>query len=88
MNGPSEFTVTGNLANYDISGRIHEISIPTLFTCGRYDECTPDETAWYQELMPGSEMVVFEDSAHMPHFEERSRYIQVIRDFLHRAEQR
>jgi proline iminopeptidase len=36
--GPSEFTVTGSLKNYDRTARLQEIAIPTLFTCGRYDE--------------------------------------------------
>jgi hypothetical protein len=31
-------------------------------------------------------MVVFEESAHMAHLEETERYLQVLRDFLRRAE--
>jgi hypothetical protein len=37
-------------------------------------------------LVPGAELVVFEESSHMPHFEEPDRYLQVLRDFLHRTE--
>ena len=62
--------------------------MPTLLTCGRYDEITPESTAWYQSLMAGSEMVVFERSAHMPHLEETELYLQVVRDFLRRVEAR
>lgn len=86
MQGPSEFSITGNLKDFDRTGRLHEIKVPTLFTCGRYDECTPGATAWYQSLLPGSEMVVFENSAHLSHLEEPERYIQTVRDFLHRVE--
>lgn len=88
MQGPSEFSITGNLKDFDRTTRLHEINLPALFTCGKYDECTPSATAWYQSLLPGSEMRVFENSAHMTHLEEPDLYIQVVRDFLHRVESR
>ena len=37
-------------------------------------------------LTPGSEFVVYENSAHMPHWEETDRYLKVVRGFLKRAE--
>lgn len=86
MWGPSEFHVTGNLKNFDITARLAEIKVPTLFTCGRYDECTPEATAWYQSLLPGSEMVVFENSSHTPMLEEPEHYNAVIRQFLRRVD--
>ena len=79
--------MTGNLLNYDCTAHLGTIDVPTLFTCGRYDEATPETTAWYRSLLPNSEMVIFEQSAHMPHLEETERYLQVIRDFLWRVEQ-
>ena len=86
MWGPNEFSVTGNLADYDRTDRLSEISVPTLLTCGRYDEATPAATAWYQSLIPGSSMVVFEESAHLSHLEEVDRYMATMREFLHEAE--
>ncbi len=86
MQGPSEFSFTGNLKDFDRTVRLPEIKIPVLFTCGRYDECTPGATAWYQSLLPGSEMTVFENSAHTPMREEPELYFQTVRDFLHRVE--
>jgi proline iminopeptidase len=88
MQGPSEFIVTGSLKHVDLTAKLHEIKVPTLFTCGRYDECTPETTAWFQGLLPGSEMVVFEHSAHMTHLEEPESYVQTARAFLRRAESR
>ena len=86
MWGPTEFYMTGNLADYDRSGQLKEIKAPTLFTCGRYDEATPESTAWYQSLLPGSELAILEHSAHMTHLEETERYIGIVRGFLDRAE--
>lgn len=86
MWGASEFFITGNLVDYDRTARLREISLPTLFTCGRYDEATPASTAWYQSLVPGAELTIFEESAHTPQFEEPERFLGVVRDFLRRAE--
>jgi proline iminopeptidase len=88
MQGPSEFAISGNLADFDRTARLGEIKVPTLYTCGRYDECTPGATEWYQSLTPDSEMVIFENSAHMTHMEEPERYLQVLREFLHKVESR
>lgn len=86
MWGPSEFSVTGCLSDYDRSDRLGEIDVPTLLTCGRYDEATPDATASFQSLIPGSRMVVFEESAHLSHLEEAGSYIALVREFLSSVE--
>ena len=76
----------GTHKDYDATSRLHELAIPTLFLCGRHDISRPEETAWYRSLVPGAELVVFEQSSHMPHLEEPDRYLGVLRDFLHRAD--
>jgi proline iminopeptidase len=86
MWGPSEFHPTGNLLDYDRTARLNEIEAPVLFTCGRYDEATPEAAGWYQSLTPRSELAVFDGSAHMPHLEETDLYLEAVRDFLRRAD--
>jgi proline iminopeptidase len=86
MWGPNEFYMEGGtLKEYDRSGQLPTITVPTLFSCGRVDEAAPGTTAWYHSLTPGSEFVVYEHSAHMPHWEETPRYLEVVRNFLRRA---
>lgn len=82
MWGPSEFCATGNLKSYDVTSRLHEIEIPTLFLCGRHDEATPESLAHYQSLMPGSQLHVFEESSHKAYLEETDEYVRVVREFL------
>jgi proline iminopeptidase len=82
MNGPNEFSVTGNLKDYDRVARLKEIPEPAMFICGRYDETTPEATEIYHRAMPGSEMVVFENSAHTPMLEETDKYLATVRDFI------
>jgi proline-specific peptidase len=86
MWGPSEFCVTGTLKDWDITNRLSEILIPTLVLCGRYDEATPVLAETIHHGIPGSELVIFEYSAHFPHIEETERYIQVLNQFLSRVE--
>jgi proline-specific peptidase len=86
MWGSAEFTPNGNLADYEREDRLGELNCPVLYLCGRYDEMTPETTAAYHHQTPGSEFVVFEDSAHVQHLEEPERYDAVVRSFLARAD--
>jgi len=86
MWGASEFHVTGTLKDWDIANRLDEIRVPALVVGGRYDEATPAMTEALHRGMAGSEWVIFENSAHMPHLEETKRYMQVLTDFLDRVE--
>jgi proline-specific peptidase len=82
MNGPNEFMVIGNLKDWDRTDRLGEITVPTLITVGRYDELTPACAETLHRGIPHSQMVIFEESAHMAHIEETDRYLSVIADFL------
>ncbi|MFC2164022.1 proline iminopeptidase-family hydrolase [Acidobacteriota bacterium] len=86
MWGPSEFHATGNLKDYDRTEELKEISVPVLFTAGRYDEATPETTAFYRSIIPGAKLKIFENSAHMTMFEETDLYVKAIREFLRDVE--
>lgn len=86
MWGPSEFYATGTLKDYDCTGLLNQIVVPVLFTAGHYDEATPETTAWYQSLIPGSKLEIFEDASHLTMVEKPDKYAQAIREFLHSVE--
>jgi len=86
MNGPSEFHVIGPLKDFDISGDLDRIRVPTLLFCGRYDEVTPVTMERVHEGIPGSELVVFEESSHMSQGEEPEKVLGLVRRFLTRVE--
>ena len=86
MQGPNEFVITGTFKDWDITGRLGEIDVPTLVTSGRHDECTPMQAEIVHRGIPGSEWVVFEESSHMQFAEEPERYLEVLDDFLTRVE--
>jgi L-proline amide hydrolase len=86
MNGPSEFHVIGTIKDWDISGRLGEINVPALLISGGHDEVTPATVEMVHRGIPGSEWVLFEESAHVPHLEETDRFLQVVEGFLDRVE--
>jgi len=88
MWGPSEFTAPGTLKDYDRTDRLKDINIPSLFTCGRYDEARPETTEYYHSLIPGSEFIIFEDASHDPHIEKTEEFIKAVRDFLNKTERK
>ncbi len=88
MQGPNEFVITGTLEDWDVTGRLGEIDVPTLVTSGRHDECTPRQAEIVHCGIRGSEWVVFEDSSHTQFAEEPDRYLEVLDDFLSRVEAR
>jgi proline-specific peptidase len=88
MWGPNEFTCTGNLMTWERRDRLGEIAVPTLILCGRHDEVVPECSETMQAGIPGSELVIFEESSHSSHFEEPERFFTVLRDFLSRHETR
>jgi proline iminopeptidase len=88
MGGPSEFTVTGALRDYDRVDRLREIRLPALFVCGEHDEATPAATDAYHRALPGSELAVIAGASHLPWCERPAEFFAVLRGFLRRAERR
>jgi L-proline amide hydrolase len=84
MNGPSEFHVIGSCKDWQSKDRLTEIQAPTLIVSGRHDEATPALQQVLLDGIAGSEWVCFEESSHMPHVEERQRYMQVVGAWLAR----
>ena len=86
MWGPSEFNCTGNLLGMDVSSELGEIPCPTLFTCERYDEATPETLEHLAKNAQYSEFHVFEHSAHLAPVEEPGAFLACVRDFLRRTD--
>jgi L-proline amide hydrolase len=86
MNGPTEFTVVGTIAGFDITDRLREIDVPVLLVSGEHDEVRPEVVAAIDERLRESEWVLFEESSHMPHLEEPARFVSVVSAFLGRVE--
>ncbi|KAG6810537.1 hypothetical protein H0H92_011424 [Tricholoma furcatifolium] len=82
MQGPSEFTITGTLKTWSIVDALHTIETPTLMINSVYDEAQDVCMLPFFNNIPRVRWVQFANSAHVPFFEERERYMQVVGDFL------
>jgi proline-specific peptidase len=88
MNGPTEFDVIGRLRTWDRTPDLGRIDVPTLVTCGRYDEITPTCSETIADGIPDARVVVFEESAHVAHLEEAEAYAGTVEEFLESVEAR
>jgi len=58
MWGPTEFSATGTLKNFDRTADLHKINQPILFLAGQYDEARPETMYKFKELAPNSKVVI------------------------------
>lgn len=75
-----------NQKSYDIKDKLPQITAPTLITVGRSDWITPvacSETI--ANLIPNSELVIFEKSGHSPPADEPEKFRTVVNKFLLRV---
>jgi len=70
---------------YDVRDKLDSIGVPTIIMAGRHDWRT---TVRHAEVMkrgiPGSELVVFEESGHQLYIEEPGKFRSAVMDFLER----
>ena len=88
MQGPSEFTITGTLKNYDATSFLPKIKVPTLFTVGEFDEAGPEIIKGFANKVPGSRYVVFPGSAHVTMWDARDENVKGVSDFLNSVDKK
>jgi proline iminopeptidase len=86
MWGPSEFTATGNLKNYNRTSQLKDIKVPVLYVCGDHDEARPVTVKYFQSLTPGSKLAVISNSAHLTMKDNTSENDRVIAEFLNEVD--
>ena len=70
-------------ANLDLTSKLADFHFPTLVISGRYDMNVAPLTAWQlAHTIPGAKLVFFEESGHLPAYEEAAKYIAVLEEFL------
>ncbi len=87
MGGPSEFTMTGSLKDYDRTNRLGEIKVPTLYIAGEYDEARPSTVKYYQSLTPGSNFEIVENAGHLTMQDNPEKNLRIITEFLNKLEE-
>jgi proline iminopeptidase len=88
MWGPSEFTTTGTLSNFDRSADLSKINQPILFMAGRYDEARPETMMKYRELSKNARVAIIEDAGHASIYDQPEIVLKTVADFLRSTETR
>jgi proline iminopeptidase len=67
----------------DLMPALPKFSVPALVITGRYDMNVAPLTAWrIYKAIPGAKFEVFEESGHLPSYEEPEKYVRVVNAFL------
>jgi len=86
MQGPSEFTITGTLKSYNQTASLKDITVPTLFLSGEFDEAVPSRVETFQKMTPGSKLEIVPNAAHMTMQDQPGAVLKILRDWFRKVE--
>jgi len=86
MQGPSEFTITGTFKDYNVTSFLPQITVPTLFTVGEFDEVGPELIKSFADKVPGARYAIMPGAAHITTWDARDAMNKAVRDFLRSAD--
>ena len=79
------FAPGGFLQTFDLRPELAAISAKTLIVAGRHDWiCPPEFSQEIHRLVPGSELVILEDSSHSVRVDEPEKLLRTIAAFVER----
>lgn len=82
MWGPTEFTATGTLIDFDRTSDLDKIEEPILFVTGEYDEARPETIYKYQEMSKNASVEIIGNAAHMTMIDQPEKMAEAIGNFL------
>ena len=88
MWGPTEFTATGTLSNFDRIDDLSRINEPILFITGEFDEARPETMYRYKQLCQKADVEIIKDAAHMTMVDQPESVVKSIDRFLRKVEGR
>jgi len=85
MQGPSEFGIVGDavLKNWDRSGDLSKIEIPTLSIGAEYDTMDPDHMEWMAGQFPKGRHLHCPNGSHLAFYDDQKIYFEGVIDFIH-----
>lgn len=83
LNGAVNEALNADLARIDLGPLLGRLKMPVLVLTGRFDANVAPSTAWkIHKAIPGSRFEVFEQSGHLPFFEEPEAFTRSVERFL------
>lgn len=81
----SNFMFAHEIPHYDVREKLGNVQNETLVIGSEHDWVTPlSQSKLIHDLLPNSELFVFENSGHMPFIEEPELFNKVVSDFLNK----
>ena len=74
--------IHGNLKNWERTGDLEKINLPTLIISGEFDESTPKVNQTMRDGLKKSEWVLMPGCSHLSHLESPDTYFKFIQNFL------
>lgn len=82
MWGPTEFTATGTLIDFDRTTDLDKIEEPILFVSGEYDEARPETMYKYQKMSKNASVEIIGNAAHSTMIDQPEKMTEVVGNFL------
>jgi proline iminopeptidase len=80
--GPAEFSIAGELAEWNRLADLGRVKVPSLVLVGAYDYLTPKSAGLIQAHLPDARLVLFSESGHAPHLDEPAAYFGAVTKLL------
>jgi len=86
MQGPSEFGITGRLENWDRSGDLKNITVPSLVIGAKYDTMDPEYLKWMASAFPAGSWLYCPNGSHMCMYDDQEIYMNGLIDFIKKTD--
>jgi proline iminopeptidase len=87
MQGPSEFGISGLLANWDITNRLPEITVPTLMIGAKYDTMDPKAMEKQSKLVKNGAYLDCPNGSHLAMWDDQQVYMNGVINFIKQVDQ-
>lgn len=81
-----EFGATGTLRDYDRTGDLKKIKVPTLYITGEFDAARPSTVKYFHSLTPNSKFIVINNAGHHTMHDNPEENIEAIQTFIKNLE--
>ena len=82
MQGPSELGLSGTLEDWDRSGDLKNIDVPTLVIGATHDTMDPEHMKWMAEQLPQGTYLHCPEGSHLSQFDDAQHYFPGLVRFL------
>ena len=83
MQGPSEFGISGRLANWDIKNRLKEIKTPTLMVGAKHDTMDPEAMKEQSTMVQHGRYLYCPNGSHLAMWDDQRVFMNGVVGFIH-----